>query len=205
VPKPDRVLVYDFAVSPNDVSLNRSPVARLGNRLSGKSPTEEEIKVGRAVANALAEELVKRISALGLPAQRASGVQPPAEGTLVIEGQFVSIAEGNRLRRLVIGFGAGGSEVKTMAQVYLERAGGQYLVQEFETRAESSKKPGVATPMGVGAAVGGRIATGAAVGGGLGVATEPRQTVEADARRTADELAKHLGQFFMAHGWIAKD
>jgi hypothetical protein len=117
----------------------------------------------------------------------------------------VSIGEGNRLRRLVIGFEAGGSEVKTLAQVYLGTAGGPYLMQEFETTAESSKKPGVATPMGVGAAIGGRIAKGAAVGGGLGVATEPRQTVEAAARRTAAELAKHLGQFFIAQGWIAQD
>jgi hypothetical protein len=85
--RPDHPREGELIVSPN-----RRPVAKLGNRLSGTSPTNEEIKVGRAVADALAEELVKRISALGLPAERASGGRPP-EGTLVIEGRFF-VAQG---------------------------------------------------------------------------------------------------------------
>jgi hypothetical protein len=205
LPRPDRILVYDLATSPAAITPNGGVITRLHSLVSGTSQTEEQLRVGREVADALSEEL--RIRALGLPAERASSLQPLADGTLAIEGQFVSIDEGNRLRRTVIGFGAGASEVRTLVQVYLGMDGAQHIVQEFETSAESSKAPGMAATMGAGAAARGAaaLAAGAAAGGGIHAATESRQTAEADARRTADVLVKRLAQFFAAQGWIARD
>jgi len=37
---------------------------------------------------------------------------------------------------------------------------------------------------------------------GLGVATELRQSVEADAKRTAREVARRLAHFFASQGWL---
>jgi Domain of unknown function (DUF4410) len=206
-PRPDRVLVYDFAVSPDEVSLNSGPLARLRHSMSDKSQTEEELKVGREVASALSGGLVKHISDLGLPAERVSSTQPAMDGTLTIEGQFVSIDEGNRLRRMVIGFGAGNTEVKTMVQVYRGTAHGPHLVQEFETTAAGSKMPGMGPMMGVGAAARGAVGLGTAAGasGAARTAGEFRNTVEGVAERTAAVLAKHLAQFFAAQGWIPAD
>src|SRR5206468_12427561 len=59
LPMPDRVLVYDFAVSATDVKLNSAIGARLANLLTGAKENEEQVKVGRAVAKVLSESLVK--------------------------------------------------------------------------------------------------------------------------------------------------
>ena len=204
LPRPDRIVIYDFAVSANEVTLNSGPIARLHHLTSDVSQTEEELKVGREVAAALSEELVQRIRALGLLAERASSHQPLTRGTIGIEGQFISIDEGNRFRRMIIGFGLGKEEVRTLVQVYAGMDGGQSIVQQFETTAESSKMPGMGPMMGIGAAARGAagLATAAGVSGGLHTAGEFRESVEAEARRTADALVKRLAQFFAAQGWI---
>src|ERR1700730_6405722 len=205
LPRPDRVLVYDFAISPEQVSLNRGLFARLGRDVTSASTTEAELQIGREVADGFSTELVKRIQRLGLPAERAAADQVVPPGTLAITGQFLSIDEGNRMRRTVIGFGAGQSEVNARAQVALQPAHGPLLAEEFETKAESARTPGVGPMVGTGIAVRGAagVASSAAVSGGVHALTEHRTEVEADARRIADELGKQLGKFFARHGWIA--
>ena len=70
LPKPDRVLVYDFALKPDDVSLDGAIGKKLVHLMEGGSKTKEEVEVGRAVANVLSENLVKEIRDLGLPVER---------------------------------------------------------------------------------------------------------------------------------------
>lgn len=200
--KPERILVHDFAVAAEDVALDRAVGAQLLQHLQGASQTEEQLKIGRATAQALSVELVKAIQKLGFATERAAGA-PPTGNVLVIEGQFVSIDEGNRLRRMVIGLGAGATEVKTQVQVYAVTPTGRKLVQEFETAAQSSRKPGMAETMGAGAAI--RGAQAVAVGAGVGVVSEYGETVEADARRTAQAVADKLKPFFSNEGWIAEE
>jgi len=78
--RPDRVLVYDFAVSANDVKLNSAIGARLAHLTAGAQENEEQVKVGRAVAKALSESLVKELDQLGLPVEQASrGTMPQRE------------------------------------------------------------------------------------------------------------------------------
>jgi hypothetical protein len=192
LPRPERVVVHDFVVSLSDIRQNSGPGARLLRRLSRDPQSEEQAKVGRDVAGSFSDELVKEIVALGLPAERAPRLPSLPDKTLGIDGQFVSIDEGNRARRLVIGFGAGGTEVTAHVQVYMGMPRGPLLVQEFETKAESSKKPGAAVTMGAGAAVGAGVAAGGAASGAL----ETQAGVEADARRTAKALAKQLAELF---------
>jgi hypothetical protein len=198
LPRPERILVYDFAVSPGDIKLNSGPGARLLRVLGKDSPSEEQSKIGRQVARVFSEELVEEIRELGLPAERATHLPSLPDRTLAVDGQFVSIDEGNRARRMVIGFGVGATVVTAHVQVYMGRPAGQILLEEFETRAESSKKPGAAMTMGAGAAIGAGVAVGAAASGAL----ETQAGVEADARRTAKALAKQLAELFARRGWI---
>jgi hypothetical protein len=198
LPRPDRVVVYDFAVSLDDIKLNTGPAARVRRMLGRESTSQEQAETGRKVADKFADELVKAIGEMGLPAERAPRTPGVPQRTLAVDGQFVSIDEGNRARRMVIGFGAGATEVNTHVQVYMGMPTGAVLVQEFETRAESSKKPGAAVTMGAGAAVGAGVAVGGAASGAL----ETQAGVEADARRTARALAKQLGELFTRQGWI---
>jgi len=199
LPKPEAIAVYDFVVGANDVSPNNAPLSRL-MRAVGSSQTADELKVGRSVANTLAVELVAALKDLQIPVERA-GTSPVADRTLAIEGQFISIDEGNRLRRVAIGLGAGASDVRTHTQLYLGTPTGPRLVDEFETDASSSRKPGAAVTMGASSAVSAGVAASRAAVGGVQAATEPQDTAEADAKRTAAELAKRVKQIFADRGW----
>src|SRR5439155_710934 len=81
-------------------------------------------------------------------------------------------------------------------RIALGPSAGLRLVEEFETDAASSKKPGAAVGMGAGAAIGAGIAVSTAVQGGLQAVTEPKDTAEADAKRTAEQLAKQIKEIF---------
>ena len=191
LPRPDHILVYDFAVLPEDVSPYNSFAYQLQHhQVNNTSQTEDQVRVGRAVANALSEKLVKEIRSLGLPAERASARQPLVRGTFSIEGEFVSIDGGNRVQRIGIAFGGGATKFRTLVQGYLGTAEGRELVEEFETNIERSQIPRMA------------VMVGASSAGGK---TEFMKTAEADAYRTTTELAKQLTEFFTVQGWIAQD
>jgi hypothetical protein len=122
---------------------------------------------------------------------------------VVIDGQFLAIDEGSRTERVVIGLGAGKSEVRTAVQVIELLAEGNRLLDTFEIDAKSGYKPGMAETMGAGAAAG-TLGTAAAVAVAGSVASEAfGADVDADARRTGDKIAKVLADFFARQGWIA--
>jgi len=203
LPRPQLILVYDFATSsPSAVALDRSIGARL-LRMAGDEPivTDEE-KIAQEVARIVTENLVKQINDLGIPAQPGTVGTPPVAGpVLAIEGQFLSVDQGNRAQRMMIGFGAGASEVRTLVQIYETTAEGRRLVEDFYTTVKSSRKPGLGPMAGAGAAAG-RAAETAAMSTGVGVMTARSQTVEGDAKNTADEITKQLKKFFVEQRWI---
>jgi hypothetical protein len=201
LPRPQVVVVHDFAVSPAAVALDTAIGSRIMEAAKG-TPQEDEAKIGEEVARIVTDNLVKEIRQLGLPAVAASDPARPDGPSLAIEGQFLTVNQGNRLRRAVIGFGAGESEVRTAVQVYETTGVGHRLVEDFYTTVKSSRKPGMGPMGGMGAAAG-RAASGAAVSAGIGLATERSQTVEGDARNTAEEITKVLRKFFAQQGWIA--
>jgi len=194
------IYVADFSFSADDVSAQSAIGARLFDLVKGTKPTEQELDIGDAVAQTLSDELVSGLRALGLPAQRAPAQEASGTGliTLRIEGQFLKVEEGNRLRRIVIGFGAGQSMVNTQVQVYETTPAGHVLVLQFTTHSRSSLKPGVAE-----AGAAGAVAAG--VSAGVGAGTEFTQSVEADARRTAHLIVSHLGSLAYQRGWITAD
>ena len=202
-PGPQRVLVYAFATSPEEVRLDHSLTTETW-KLEGLSASSERQEVARKVSDALADHLVKKIQALGLPAQRASG-PAPRDGvpTVVIEGQFLAIQEGNRTERVVIGLGAGKSDVRTAVQTIEILPEGSRLLDTFEIDAKSDSTPGMAETMGLGA-VAGHLATSAAVSVTKSVASEEfGADVDADALRTATKISKVLATYFSEQGWIA--
>jgi len=201
LPRPDRILVYNFAVSPDEVKLTRGIAADIEQAMSGTPRTEEEITVGRKTADALATHLVKELAQFGIPVDRASGTPPTTGNVLEIEGQFISIDEGNRTERVIIGLGIGRTDVRAMTQVYDARSGARTLAVQFESNAKSGYKPGAAETMGAGAAAG-HLATSAAVTAGGTVVSEAfGATVEADAERTAKDIVKKLKVYIEMQGW----
>ncbi|HBZ68811.1 MAG TPA: hypothetical protein DEP35_03290 [Deltaproteobacteria bacterium] len=204
LPRPERVLVYEFAVSPDEVQLDRGLGADAERMAQGTPRTEAELEIGRHAARALANELVKRINSMGLPAERAWGAPGRWGDSLLIEGQFISINQGNRTERTVIGLGTGASDVQTRVQVYETRRHARLeRVADFTTEARSCFKPGMAETMGAGAAAG-TLAAAAAVSAAGTVASETLSAnVQADAERTAKDVADQLQSYFVQQGWIS--
>ena len=122
LPPPDRVLVYNFAVTPQEVQLDAVGSA-ITKTFDGTADLQQEQQVGHAVADALAKHLVQQIQNMGLYAERAAGPVPPTGIDVLILGQLVSIDEGNAAERMVIGLGAGRSDVEAHVQVYESAAG----------------------------------------------------------------------------------
>ena len=204
LPRPDRILVYPFATSTADIQLDSSPTAAAAWKLKGISAPSERREVAHAVADAVADRLVTKIQALGLPAERASGPPQPGEGSvLAVTGHFLEIDEGSRVARITIGLGAGRSGVRTGVQVVQVSDAGRRIVDEFEIEAQSGRRPGAAETLGAGAAAG-TLATAAVVTAAATVGSEAfGDDVEADGKRTADKIATMLGDFFAQQGWIA--
>lgn len=202
LPRPDIVIVREFAVTPDQVKLDSGLSARARRVMSDRSITAQEIEVAHRAAAVIAATLVNEIQHLGLPAMQADGTTAAGKA-LIIDGQVLAIDEGNRTRRNLIGLGAGRSEIDAEAQIYyLMPATGSQLLQHFTANAESGNKPGAAETMGVGGAVG-RAAESTVVGVGAGVASETLGTnVDADGQRMAKAIAKKLSQFFVRQGWI---
>ncbi|MHC4278080.1 MAG: DUF4410 domain-containing protein [Planctomycetota bacterium] len=203
LPKPDLILVHDLAVEPDEIELGRGVTPKITRLVKGSSRTEEEVAVGRAVAGSLSKHLVQEIQDLGFPAERATGAPLRGQNVLEIEGQFLSIDEGNRTERVIIGLGLGRTEVKTNIQLYDVTPQGRRLVEEFETDAKSGRKPGMGEFVGVGALAGHAAVSALASAGVAGVDEAFMANVEADARRTAKEIAKQLKQLFVKQGWIS--
>lgn len=198
LPRPSRVVVFDFVTGAADVQVVSSP-SRTVARGVGLSKAQPDL-LAEAVANTLASKLVEDVSALGLPAERAVGAAPPALNDLVIEGDFLRIDEGSKTLRFVIGFGAGATDLRTEVRVFQVTAEGWRPVQQFETVATGSRLPGAGFFV-AGGAVAGTVATSAMISSGIGVVRELRASIDADAGRTAEQIAGKLTVLKSAQGW----
>jgi hypothetical protein len=203
LPQPSRVLVYDFAVTPDEIQLD--PVgSAISAKLDGTAKSAQEVKTGHAVADALSKHLVDRIQGMGLPAQRAAGPVPPTGTDVLIMGQLVSIDQGNEAERMIIGLGAGRSQVEAHAQVYQTVAGKQTEIESMTGAAKSGLTPGAAETMGVGA-IAGHLLVSTAVTAGAQIANQDLSAnVKAEAGRLGDDLADNLKTLFVKQGWVGK-
>jgi hypothetical protein len=205
LPKPTKILVYDFAITPEEVKLNSALGARIANRFKSASQSDQELAIGRSVAASLSKELIKDLRARGFAAEHADGSLPTDGNIVLITGHFLDVNQGNRLRRDVIGFGAGSSNVTSQVQVLDNVAQPHQLLLEFSTSAQSSHKPGAAELAGAGIAAGSSVVTSLGASTSVAAATEALgASVEDDAKRTAKEIDKQLLPFFVRQGWATQ-
>jgi len=206
LPRPERILVYDFAVTPDEVKLDQGVSAEIMRYVSAggaSARTAEEIKIGHAVANVISNELVQKLRTYGFVAERALGWPERTGSTLMVKGQLVSIDEGNRTERTLIGLGTGRTSVEANVQVYDLTPQGMRTIDTLRADAKSGYKPGMALMMGVGG-IAGNLVTSAVVSSVTTAGSELSwSTVDADGKRLANNVAKSLGQFFVTQGWIA--
>ncbi|MFZ2169092.1 MAG: DUF4410 domain-containing protein [Methylococcaceae bacterium] len=202
MPTPNPVLIYNFAVNPEDVQQNSSIFAKIERNIENNNQTAEEIQLGREVADAMATELTQKIAALGLNPVRADQSLRVTPGAILITGYFVDIDEGNRLRRNVIGLGMGQSRLDSKVRVLAPSPSGYKELIAFDAHADSGDMPGAAVLGPAGAAAGAGtaavIATNVAVGG----VKSYKSASDEQAKKMADKIAAQLATYFAQQGWI---
>jgi len=201
LPRPDRIIVHDFAATGADLPAWAAAKDRYA--APGKPRTAEEIATGRKLGAQVAAELVAEIREMGLPAVRAAGKPAPKLGDYALVGYFESIDEGSAMKRVVIGFGSGTAEMKTQVEGYrMTDSGMRKLGSGGVESGGAGKTPGVVVPLIVTVATANPI--GLAVGGAVKAGGElsGRATIEGTARRTADAIAEELRKAFQKQGWI---
>jgi hypothetical protein len=154
----------------------------------------------------VSNEIVRQLQSIGLPAARADGPAPAGRNALIVQGEFRTIDEGKRRRRVLIGLGAGKSEVGASVQILYKPADGSPIpLQSFSADADSGHMPGVAETAGVGAAAG-HLATSAAAGAALhGVSEVKHDSISSDAKKLADSIAKQVAATSAANGWMSAE
>ena len=197
--RPNQIWVYDFAASAADVPADSS----IASMVDPSTPTADQVQTGRRLGALIADNLVADIQAMGLPAIHATPGVSPQNGDGVIRGYLVSVQGGGAVKRFVIGFGYGTSEMDTVVEGYVMTPQGLRKLGSGTLTSSGNKTPGVIVPAAVTIASGNPI--GLIVVGGtkvLGEATG-RNTLEGRAKATADEIADQLRIRFQDRGWIS--
>ena len=174
LPPPDRMLVYDLAVTPSELEIIGSQDPQAAGGTGSQAQSEADIRTGKAFAKSLTDSLVEELRRGGIDAHRASESGAPGLNTASVKGRFLrrSQKDGSTL----IGFGLGGGEVRARFQIFQGAGLNLRLVAEADITTPSNLKP---TP-----------------GSTLDAA------IAADAKKTAGQMANRIAEYYKREGWI---
>jgi uncharacterized protein DUF4410 len=203
--RPSQIVVYPFAVDPSDITLNQGFFQRAYREYSGENENAQQSQIAHDTAHNVCVQVATALTQKGYSAVcQNRGVPVAGDNVLIVDGQFTDISEGNRLRRMVIGLGAGASVLDTSVQMYQRTDAGSTQLMEFGTHADSGKMPGAGITGPAGAAAGGAAAA-ASLGANLaagGVKTYTSSTGFL-ADKTSDQIVTTMTQYFSQHGWAS--
>jgi hypothetical protein len=182
LPRPAVLLIYDFSVAPDG------------------APPSLEIARGQGIAKSLSEEVVGKLEAVGIAAQRATDSTRVPLHALVVKGQFVTIDEGSRAKRMLIGFGAGSTMLEVEVQAYQMTERGLRRITEVQGEARGNRMPGMVLAGGMAPAVGTMMPV--LTQGVAGVVREARGGIRADIDRLAEQFAYKAVAFYHLQGWM---
>lgn len=163
--RPDRVLVFDFAATPAEAGVERRP--------GSAEQTEEDVRVGKALARALSAHLVSELSSRGIEAEHASEKVAPGETTASVRGRFLR-TDSDGTGSASVGFALRERQVSTRVQFFQGTGLKLQLIGEGETVTASGLKPGSTSDA----------------------------TIDANAKRIAQALAQRIEDYYRQEGWI---
>ena len=201
LPRPDTIWVYDFVATAADAPAD-SPLAGEADVDTAAPQTDKEIAEGRQLGAAIGSQLILQINKMGLHAAKPEPDTPPQINDIVVRGYLLSIKSGSGAKRVVIGFGAGGSELRTLIEGYQVTAQGHRRLGSGTVQSGGSKGPGAA--LGVATFLVTANPVGLIVGGGMKVYGEASGSskIQGRAKATATEIAKDLKKRFQNQRWI---
>jgi hypothetical protein len=173
LPRPDRVLVYDFAAAPDALEAKFGLDPQASGGTGADAQTKEDIEVGRALAKALAGNLVSELKTRGIVAVSGSEAAQPGPDTASLRGRFVRTSQ--RDGSTIVGFGLG-VPIRARIVVFQGTSLNSQLVSEAEMTLPSSLKPGLGPNLGA--------------------------TIDTDAKRMAMLIADRFTDYYKRQGWI---
>jgi hypothetical protein len=185
--EPVAVYVADFELGVQGIkhedgvlSNRQGPVGRIGGRLSGGS--SDPAARARQLVDLMANSLVKELSKAGFSARRLPPDAALASRGWLLRGLFTEVQEGNRLRRAMIGWGEGQTDLQVVTTVHDLSQGLPKPLYEIATDASSGTTPGAAPTL---------------VLGPYGAAARfvlAGQDLEKNVRQTAAQIAERLAK-----------
>jgi Domain of unknown function (DUF4410) len=191
LPKPGKILVYDFVINPDDVQVDKIQSLRPRHLITGDQKPDA---IAAGASKAYSQELVKALEKTGIPVEHVAAGTPPSNNAMVIEGSFTSLKQGNKTERDTIGMGTGSADVQTRVDVHIKTPTDSVLLSQFQTNTTAAQNVGSAVPVAAGVNPAAAVAK-STVG-------DRRKTVNAYASKTADAAAKEIIQSMAAQGWV---
>jgi hypothetical protein len=200
---PSQVIVYPFAVDPSDVTLNQGFFQKTYRNMSGEDDSAQQLQLARQTAQNICVQVAANLTTKGITStclQR--GVPPTGSNVLVLDGEFTNINEGNKLRRMVIGLGAGASTLDSTVEMYQKTPDGSRELLDFSTHADSGYMPGAGITGPAGAAAGGAAAAASigvnvAAGGVKNYTSSTGYLVD----KTATQIVNLVSGYYNRQGW----
>lgn len=200
---PSQIVVFPFATSTADVSLNSGLGARVYRDWSDSDTNAQQTDLAHTTAQNICVQVASSLASQGWNAAcQPRGTQINGMNVLVIDGAFTNIDEGNRLKRMVIGLGAGQSIVDTSVGFYQYSNGNSTQLVTFTTHADSGRMPGAGITGPAGAAAGGAAAAASlgvnlAAGGVKNITSSTAYLSKQSARQITDQA----NSYFSQQGW----
>jgi hypothetical protein len=200
LPHPETIWVYDFAATPADLPIKTSLDKEYFSGSETQSP--EQIVEGRKLGKEIETELVYLIREMGMNAEHAITGTTPQVNDIVFQGYILSYKEGSEKERVVLGLGAGNSDLKVAVEGLQMTTGGLRLLGSGSTDAEGNKTPGGA--VGLATLIATHNPAGLIISTGMKVYDEKSGAgkVEGRAKQTAKEIADILKKRFEEQGWL---
>jgi len=188
--RPPLVLVYDFAVNPEDVVVDVFGPSFLARPASASQSQSRD----RAVANLLAAAMVQQLRERGIPAERAGARTSAPRDAILVKGQFVSVGDEGEMPRMAIGLGSEASALRIQVQAYQVADDGLRRISERAVGGlgEPPESEGASAPGPV-----------AVISGGLSFVLRSQENVEADTERLAELFSERTLEFYRRQGWLS--
>jgi len=188
--KPAVVYVTDFGLVPGQIEddkgvLSRVPILSrpINEFLYGQKPPTER---AHELVELMSTSLVKDIEKAGYRALRFDPVSPTPTNGWLIRGMYTKVEEGNQLRRALIGFGTGKTDVQVVTVINDLSQGPPEPILKIDTTATSGDLPGAGPTL----VLGPYGATARFLLAGTDLETNVRRT----ATKIKDALVKELSQ-----------
>lgn len=191
-----QLIVFPFAASAAAVKLE----PRIGTHEDFSN--DRKVELAQTTAHNVCVEIATSLAGSGWNAAcQPRWIPVTGPNTLIIDGTFTEISEGNRFQRMLIGLGNGRSIVETRVDLYQYLNGRRTELLTFSVHADSGEMPGAVITGPVGVLTGGTAAvmiTANVASGGVQTVTSSTSYL---AGKTAHQVVARLNNYFSWQGW----